>query len=310
MTPVQEPDPAKEIFDVLKNWVKPSDLDKFKDLTGKSLDTVTHLTEYEDEKANRILTAMAFISAFAGVLFAAVVGRYSTSYLQQLWKASHWRFILLTSGYALFCLYALAVSVGVFWSLYGMKVRFNVPKGWKAAGSRPNSFLFFEKIIEVSPADWARAFTGTTTATTAEDLVFEYVKNNILETYLIAQKIPIKLRSLRKANTLYIASACILVVWVVVTAIAIGSIDLWPTAGVSAIKATAADNEAPYVPPNVSHSAALSGSETRSEGQTARGQPSIPIDGMLGIVTECFVLERHADRSPAIGRDWHRNRDD
>lgn len=236
MTPAQEPDPAKEIFDVLKNWVKPSDLDKFKDLTGQSLDTVTHLTEYEDEKANRILTAMAFISAFAAVLFAAVVGHYSTSYLQELWKTSHWRFIFLTSGYALFSLYALAVSAGVFWSLYGMKPRFNVPKAWKTAGSRPSSFLFFEKIIEVSPADWARAFTGTTAATSAEDLAFEYVKNNILETYLIAQKIPSKLRPLRKANTLYIASACILVAWVVVTAIAVGSIDLWPTAAVSAIR--------------------------------------------------------------------------
>lgn len=286
MTPAQKLDPAKEIFDVLKNWGKPSELDKFKDLTGKSLDTVTHLTEYEDEKANRVLTAMAFISAFAGVLFAAVVGHYSPYYLQQLWKASHWRSIFLTSGYALFCLYALAVSVGVFWSLYGMKPRFNVPKGWKASGSRPSSLLFFEKIIEVEPGDWARAFTGTTGATTAEDLTFEYVKNNILETYLIAQKIPTKLRPLRKANTLYIASACILTAWVAVTAIAIGSIDFWPTAGVSAIKSTAAENEAPSVPPNLSHNAASSVDETPSEEQTTKGQPSTPIEQMLQSLKE------------------------
>jgi hypothetical protein len=286
MTRAQELDPAKEIFDVLKNWGKPSEVDKFEDLTGKSLDTVTHLTEYEDEKANRILTAMTFISAFAGILFAAVVGHYSTSYLQQLWRASHWRFIVLTSGYALFCLYALAVSAGVFWSLYGMKPRFNVPKEWKAGGSRPSSLLFFEKIIEVSPADWARAFTGTTPVTTAVDLTFEYAKNNILETYLIAQKIPTKLRSLRRANTLYIASACILVVWVVVTAIAIGSIDLWPNAGASAIESTVVDNEAPSVPPNVSHNAASAVGETRSAEQTAKGRTSTPIEQMLQILNE------------------------
>jgi hypothetical protein len=253
MSKTTVPDPVEQIAPLLHGWQKPNAADvlTLRELTAKSLDAVTHLTEYEDEKANRILTAMAFISAFAGVLFAAVIGHYSTAYLQQLKTASHCRFLLVEAGYGLFAVYAIVLSIGVGFSLYGMMPRFNLPKAWKSPGSPPpksfpKSFLFFEKINEVAPADWANAFIGTA----ADELVFRYVKNNILESYLVSGKIPQKLSPLKKASKLYITSTCVLVLWIVVTAIAIASIDMFPTPAVSAIKPSAATNESVPARPN------------------------------------------------------------
>lgn len=227
-------DPVAEMVPILQKWQQPtsSELATLDSLTTRSLDAVTHLTEYEDEKANRILTAMAFISAFAGLLFAAVVGHYPPAFLQQLWRASPWCFFLLTLSYGVFTMYGLVLSAGVALSLYGMKPRFNIPKGWKSPGSYPKSFLFFERIIDVPSADWARAFSSTP----VEKLEFDYVRNNVLETYLIAEKVPKKLGPLKRASNLYIVSTWILMLWLLVTAITLASIDLFPNPAVLAIK--------------------------------------------------------------------------
>src|SRR5258708_1767675 len=56
-----------------------AEIDEILPLAKWSLESVTHLTEYEDEKANRILTAIAFLSAMVGVAFAAIVQRYPLS---------------------------------------------------------------------------------------------------------------------------------------------------------------------------------------------------------------------------------------
>jgi hypothetical protein len=151
--------------------------------------------------------------------------------------ASRWRLIVLRSGYVIFALYALVVAGGVLFSVYGMRPTFNEPKAWKATGSEPSSFLSYDKITEVPAADWARAFSRRTSP---EDLAFRCVKNNIIETYLIAEGIPMKLAKLRRANTFYILSMGILFLWVTVTAIAVGSIDLFPSAAVAAIRASSA----------------------------------------------------------------------
>lgn len=234
MPKFNHPQAIAEIAPILGNWQKPNDADvvALGNLTTKSLDTVTHLTEYEDEKANRILTAMAFISAFAGALFVGVIGHYSSVFLEQLRKASCWRFLLVESSYGLFVIYAIVLSVGVALSLYGMRPRFNYPKSHAPAGSFPRSLIFFEGINAVSPTDWANAFTGTP----AGDLAFKYVKNNVLETYLISGKVPVKLAPLRRASTLYIASTCILVLWVVLSAVTVASIDLFPNDAVEQVQ--------------------------------------------------------------------------
>jgi hypothetical protein len=95
--------------------------------------------------------------------------------------------------------YALTLTLGVVFILYAVRPRFNVPKDWKPDGSKPGSHLFFAKIIEVSPTDWANAFVNTDT----DELLSTYVKNSVLETYLIAEKIVSKMRWLKRGACCY-----------------------------------------------------------------------------------------------------------
>lgn len=204
------PDAAAQIALVLKDWsIQGGDLEGFTQAAQRSLDTVTHLTEYQDDKANRILTAMAFMSAFAAVIFAVVPSRYPLSVLQLLLRDGlRPEACLLFALYGVFVLYALTLTIGVVFVLHAVRPRFNVPRGWKPEGSKPASYLFFEKIVEVSPTDWANAFVGTK----KEDLLNAQVKNAVMETYLIAQKIGVKMKWLSLGVKLFVASTIVLAI--------------------------------------------------------------------------------------------------
>src|SRR5208282_301126 len=74
---------AKEIAAALVDW-QPTE--KSAALARWSLETLTHLTEYEDEKANRIFTAVAFLSALVGALFAVSVTTFPFKERLLLWS--------------------------------------------------------------------------------------------------------------------------------------------------------------------------------------------------------------------------------
>jgi hypothetical protein len=57
-----------QLREALSKWT-PEKPGEYLERARWSLETVTHLTEYEDEKANRILTAMTFLSALVGVVY-------------------------------------------------------------------------------------------------------------------------------------------------------------------------------------------------------------------------------------------------
>ena len=78
MSKHQKPhDPVGPIVAALESWkLAAGDLDHLLASSSRSLEEVTHLTEYQDDKANRILTAMAFLSAFAAALFATFLQQY------------------------------------------------------------------------------------------------------------------------------------------------------------------------------------------------------------------------------------------
>jgi hypothetical protein len=202
-------DAAAQMAPILKTWAVPGgdDLLAFSQAAQRSLDAVTHLTEYEDDKANRILTAMAFMSAFAAVIFAVVPSRYPLSMPLILLRAgAQADAFFLLAVYGSFIAFALTLTIGVAFVLHAVRPRFNVPKAWKPDGTKPASLLFFEKIVEVSPADWANAFVGAQKS----DLLATQVKNSVLETYLIAEKIEAKMRWLSIGVKLFFASTIIL----------------------------------------------------------------------------------------------------
>jgi|SRR5581483_6213964 len=204
-------DVIKEIFSGLAGWNPDEDSMA---LAKWSLEAVTHLTEYEDEKANRIFTAIAFLSALVGGLFAVVLNSFPLSArVRLLSRNDHLDAGLLFGMYLLFGLYFLLISVGAFATLWGIRPRFKIPRSWKPSGSNPQSMIFTPKIYEVEPRDWARAFASKSTS----ELQAVYARNCVLEAYLIAQKVRDKLAWLKPGTWVFLASTFVLF-WLIIVA--------------------------------------------------------------------------------------------
>jgi hypothetical protein len=214
MTASAQQDGVQELQKVLGAW-KPSNPADWRQLADRSLQEVVHLTEYQDEKANRILTAIAFLSAFAGALFLGFT-QYQPPGLVSgarggATSITHWR--LVTLSYVLMLLYCLLLSVGCTLVLWAIKTRFNIPAGWKNTSGKPTSYLFFEKILDVSPKAWGEAFTSPVSSV---DLEQEYLRSAVLETYLVAQKLRDKLWFLQPGLLALWLSTVILGIWLMI----------------------------------------------------------------------------------------------
>jgi putative hydrolase of the HAD superfamily len=210
-------DAAHAMSEAFNAWhVRPEDLNCLYDLTRASLDEVTHLTGYEDAKASRILTAVAFLSALAGGVYGgSVSGDLLLGKPQFLVHAFH----------AGFFLFALAVIVGAACVVHAIRPRFNVPGSW-TDGDGVRSRLFAPIITKSSPADWASSFIDQTVG----DVRSEYIKDHIRECYLVAEKLNRKLRPLQWGMRLFqLATILLLPIWLLLTA----GIVLMPTASES-----------------------------------------------------------------------------
>jgi hypothetical protein len=256
-TPDQNPSSdeqqAKDVLEVLSKW-QPTTPNEYLPGAQWSLATVTHLTEYEDEKANRILTAMAFLSALVGVVFAAVVQKCPMSFVSQL-GARGYRFsaLALFAVYVLFPVYFLILAVGATLTIFAVRPRFRIPKTWSGT---PGSLLFFAKIVSASGKEWASAFAQRS----GVEVDQQYLKDAIFETYLIAQKIRIKLRKLRWGIWFFIISTVLLVVLLPLCAVVIARIDSIPpekppVAGRAGVEQNGTADNSPHSKiPNVSAS--------------------------------------------------------
>jgi hypothetical protein len=197
-----------EIAKILERWRPDSDkLDTLLLVSQRSLVEVIRLTEYEDGKANRILMSMAFLSALAGALFSKFVDKYN-HILSDPWTVS-WFVVALV--YIIFFVYVVVLILGVISVLYAVMPRFNIPNDWKNKSGTPASLLFFEKIIEVTPAAWAEAFS----ARPADVVKRDYLNNSVLESYLIAEKIRTKLSRLQPGLRLLWRSTRLFCLWVI-----------------------------------------------------------------------------------------------
>jgi hypothetical protein len=213
-----EPESTSSIREIAGNldaWKPDAEkLDSLFTLSQRSLTEVTRLTEYEDGKANRILMSMAFLSALAGVLFSKFVDKYHHLLSGELWSIP-WLLVLIV--YSVFFFYVLLLIAGVIFVLYAVMPRFNIPTDWKHKSGIPASFLFFEKMIEVTPTAWADAFSKRPPDTVKSD----YIKNSVLESFLIAEKIRIKLGKLQHGLRLLWNSTRVFGLWLVLYVIVI-----------------------------------------------------------------------------------------
>jgi hypothetical protein len=175
--------------------VNPDTSEKFK-IIFSSYSEVNNLDRYQDGKAERGLQAIAFVILSGVTIFAGSL--YILSLLQS-------NVVLLYLLYILFVIFILLTAIGVIFIIYAIIPRFNIPIKWE--GADPKSIFFFMKIAEMNETKWIDYFQNTG----AQELVEKAIKDLILETHLIAQKIPKKVKWTSRGFYLFIASAVFLI---------------------------------------------------------------------------------------------------
>jgi hypothetical protein len=165
---------------------------------------------------------------------------------------------LIPVVYALFGIYMLFVSVGALISFHAMQTRFLTPKEPDTVSQKLRSLLFFKFIYVTDPTVWGKQFLLS-----PKDLLTEYVKHYIVETYLIAAKTSDKVRYLEPAQRLLQSAIKVLILWIISLAVVVYSVPrsnekMPPTSSqeqsVSTSQRTSAPSET-KLPPNVENKA-------------------------------------------------------
>ncbi|RWL75139.1 MAG: hypothetical protein EOR69_31970 [Mesorhizobium sp.] len=186
----------------------------------ESLDEVKGLTEYQDQKATRLLIITTFLSALSGALF----GRFNQVYpLPDLLNISDWRTLLVVASYLAFSLFLLSAVGGALVIFHATRTRFKFPEPDPSNPERelaaPKSHLFFPAIISVRPSAWAESFLGQAPSSDSlqprHDLSMRYLRNYIGESYLVAAKVADKVRYLEPAQDILAFALRSLLVWLI-----------------------------------------------------------------------------------------------
>lgn len=189
-----ESDAAFEaLIEQLTAWVIPDDaIDRAHEAARASLAEVKWLTEYEDGKASRLLTVVAFLSAVVGAVFTRFASEYPWPGMGGPYSSPDW--LLPVATYATFFVYIVVVTWSVLRVLGAIRPTFNIPATWRGPGQPglPRSMLFYQGILDVTAPAWGEAFKQLT-GTDGKDLKRYYTKCYIAESYLIAEKVATKL---------------------------------------------------------------------------------------------------------------------
>lgn len=194
-------------------------------LARQSLDEVKDQTEYQDQKATRLLTVTTFLTALSGALFTRLNDAYPIARLSE----EPWCWILLIGvAYVLFGLFLLASLSGALVTYHATRTRFKYTNDdvvAKDCGS-PKSRLFYRSITNVRPKVWSLSFVEGPNEVTAgtkpklrADLKCRYLTDLVGETYLVACKTADKLRYLDPAQRLLAMALRFLLFWVLALAV-------------------------------------------------------------------------------------------
>ena len=242
----------------------------------ESLDEVKALTEYEDQKATRILTIVTIFVALAGLIFTRLADLYPFRVIIMQYGLLSWQTDLVLANYCLFLGFILFAVSGAVVIFHATRIRFKYPSlipGAADDGFKPaKSFLFYKEIIQVTPENWVRSFlsNGTREGTREirKDLALEYFRNHVVESYLIAAKVADKLRYLMPAQDILSVSIRILLIWLFVGAITFALVPEQPKLGINPIPSATTTSQPPAL------SAPTSGPATIGPEPQA---PSVPV---------------------------------
>jgi hypothetical protein len=209
---ISQIDTATRDWDVLKA----SDIDGAIKIAREGLDEVKAQTEYQDNKATRLLTVTSFLSALSGALLVRFLDSYP---IRETFEAGWCGRVLIMLSYIVFAVFALSSLSGAIIIFHGTRTRFRYPAPVAASsnGEFPMSLIFWGGIIRSTPADWAGAFVRKVNGVPAvrDDLSGRHLAGLIRETYLIAAKTADKLRVLEIAQKALACSLQCLLLWLV-----------------------------------------------------------------------------------------------
>lgn len=162
------------------------------EIAKQSFKEVLASDEHEDGKAQRILTAMAFLVAAASLIFAELSQTGITASLHLF----NWVYIP-----ACFFAFVAAMLIGTVFFLAALGPAFNIPRPWHTKGeeSYPQSILFSQLIVRDSRKQWVKHWEESS----RESLQAELAKNYVNEAYLLAEKVKFKANCMRIGKIFY-----------------------------------------------------------------------------------------------------------
>jgi hypothetical protein len=179
------------LLDLLNEWRIPEGREEaVHDMARASLDQVKASTEYDNAKA--LLTIVAFLTALAGAVFNRFSATYDLPRLHEILR--NWDYVWPALTYAMFGGYAVIVAGSAFVIFGAMKPAF-FTRDDSCAG-RPPVLGFHERLLDTTPHLWGQSFVDLTGGSAAgpDNLKAHYAKQYILETYLVAEKVAVKLK--------------------------------------------------------------------------------------------------------------------
>ncbi len=216
-------DVMKEFGDRSRGWLSLSpgdDLDQAVQLAQASLSEVKAQTEYQDQKATRLLTVATFLLALAGALFTRLYDAFPIPLVKSL---PIWEMVLIGTTYLGFGLFLMLSIFGAMVTYHATRTRFKYARDGQAVSGTgvPRSRLFYQGIIGVRPSAWSEAFVDDASGTPKlrEDLQQHYLRDLVGETYLVACKTADKLRYLDPAQRLLSAALKVLIIWFALLAV-------------------------------------------------------------------------------------------
>ena len=209
------------------HWTKLTADDELNDalqLARDSLDEVKSQTEYQDQKATRLLTVTTFVTALSAALFARLVDGFPFGkIIEKPW----WMIFLIGAAYGMFSIFLMYSLCGALVTFHATRTRFKYRKHSHVSvetGPAP-SRLFYQGIIKVRPSIWSLEFVGpkpasdTDTPKLSPRLKANYLADMVGETYLIACKTADKLRYLDPAQRLLATALKCLIAWILLLAL-------------------------------------------------------------------------------------------
>lgn len=195
------------------------------ELAKQSLTEVKAQTEYQDQKATRLLTITTFLTALSAALFSHFEETHPISAIttQNLGAA-----VLVGLGYVGFCAFVILSLSGALVTFHATRTRFKYPpfQTTEEQERDPKSLLFYGGLIRSRPRAWVSGWVASggdgdlgDQPAIRDDLPQRYLQHLVSETYLVAAKTADKLRLLEPAQSLLAISLRCLFAWLLILAL-------------------------------------------------------------------------------------------